>query len=1532
MILAFFGQNRDYVIFCYGLALILLAVVCQLLRRSGRTPLPWGLLGAFAVLRGLGEWASLLTFIIGDSFWPGDIRLGLLAVSYVFLGEFARLSWVARQGWGPGRGVLLVGLALAGVGLAGGGRIGLETSLTWILGLPSTMGAAWIIWKTAATGPGAFWGKGAGYGLGGYGLAAALGVVVPWLPAEARPEILGLLFQTGQAGLIMYTLGSLWLYIRQFCPENMDLYPLIVRRRLTWAMAATLFFMLAAGWFITQWLGQQAAREERTLAEHYLRQFHQLISAEMEMTRSIAEALAGSARVPLVFLEGNQQSIARANLVLDRFSRAFSQAVCYLMNMEGVTLASSNRQEPDSFVGKSYVFRPYFQEARAGKFGRYLALGATSGERGVYASSPVRDAGGTIVGVAVIKRSIGGIESMLYRDAMAFLIDPQGIIFLSSRSEMVLKGLWPLSAEARKELTNSRQFGAGPFPPVLDRELGEAGQIRFRGKEWFILRQPVALEGWSVVVLGSFHNVVVHRVIGMGAALFLCLTSLGLFMVWDTTLEAAGRLGAAERVYRTVVEGAPDCICLFDAQRQLLAINAKGLTYWGQPEEDLVGRDFAGIWPPPVQEQVVQAMGRASQGQAAVFEAQYCRPDGHQMICQVILNPIMEADQSVRRIVGIATDITERKRAEADLQYRLAFEALITKVSTDFINLRSADIAAGIHRALASIGEFVGVDRAYVFQMHDEGRLASNTFEWCAPGIAPQQDSLQRRALDRELPWFAAKIRNLEVFYVPRVKELPPEAAAEKREFEQHDIQSLIVVPLVHQGMLVGFLGFDAVRQEKSWTEENIILVKMVGDILVNALARQRTEEALYFDEARLEALVSLGQMQDSPIRNIANFAMEEGVRLTRSKIGYLALLNPEETVLTMYAWSAAAMKECRVPHKAITYQVDETGLWGEAVRQRRPIITNDYEAPSPYKKGYPEGHVAIRRHLNVPIFEGSHIVAVVGVGNKEEPYDEADVRQLTLLMDGMWKLVQRRQAEENLAAEKERLAVTLSSIGDAVIATDMEGRIKLMNHVAADLTGWSQAEALDRPVEEVFHIIREETREVCDSPVAHIIKTGEPKSLANNTVLVARDGRERLIADSGAPIIDARQRVIGVVLVFRDVTFKKKTEEELLKMEKLRSLGILAGGIAHDFNNILTGILGNISLAMMYADQDRKELKPRLQEAEKASFRARDLVQQLLTFAKGGAPVKKLAAMPEIVEESAEFALRGSQVRCEFELPEDLWPVEVDEGQISQVVQNLVINASQAMPGGGVITIEARNRLLTAAAGVPLPEGPYVELSIMDQGIGIPPEHLPRIFDPYFSTKQQGSGLGLATVYSIMQKHEGHIAVTSQLGRGTTFTILLPATPRELLGAHDTPPEIMRGTGRVLVMDDEDLVRDVAARILTYLGYEVTVAVEGAEAVELYRTARATGRPFDAVILDLTVPGGMGGRETIRKLQELDPGVKALVSSGYAEDATMTHYLDYGFAGVVQKPYKAADISLALYNLLAPEKAEQAAVLATAN
>lgn len=509
------------------------------------------------------------------------------------------------------------------------------------------------------------------------------------------------------------------------------------------------------------------------------------------------------------------------------------------------------------------------------------------------------------------------------------------------------------------------------------------------------------------------------------------------------------------------------------------------------------------------------------------------------------------------------------------------------------------------------------------------------------------------------------------------------------------------------------------------------------------------------------------------------------------------------------------------------------------------------------------------------------------------------------------------KRSQTALAAEKEMLAVTLESISDGVITTDTAGKIVSINNAAAELTGWSQTEVGGRALDDVFSILNEQTRESVSNTAENVLRAERVVELQNYVILVARQKNERLITSSAAPIYDRDGKILGVVLIFRDVTERRRSEAEILRQSKLESVGLLAGGIAHDFNNILLGIVGNISLARMSTHSTEKVLE-RLDAVEKAALRAKDLTQQLLTFARGGDPIRKDKQLVDLIRETCHTALLGSNVHCEFHLPHDLWLAAVDDGQFRQAFHNLVVNGMQAMPEGGKMEVRAENVELTDGFLPPLSAGKYVKISVRDHGKGIAPEELPRIFEPYFSTRKRGTGLGLAAVYSVIRKHDGQIRVESAVGKGATFQVYLPAStkPAEEKSAPKTQQNFF-AHGRLLVMDDEEELLQIIGEMLTTFGYEVETVRDGAEAIDRYLRAKTEGRPFDAVIMDLTVPNGMGGREAITRLREHDPNVRAIVSSGYSLDPVMANYRQYGFCGIIPKPYRMQELRQELENVL---------------
>jgi PAS domain S-box-containing protein len=511
--------------------------------------------------------------------------------------------------------------------------------------------------------------------------------------------------------------------------------------------------------------------------------------------------------------------------------------------------------------------------------------------------------------------------------------------------------------------------------------------------------------------------------------------------------------------------------------------------------------------------------------------------------------------------------------------------------------------------------------------------------------------------------------------------------------------------------------------------------------------------------------------------------------------------------------------------------------------------------------------------------------------------------------------ITERKRVEEALRSSEENFRTIIDSVNDALFVHDIEtAEILQVNRRAIEMYGIRNEELSTLDYQ---RLCMDEPPFTTEEAMRHFRRAVDEGFHVFEWLTAGLRGRRFWVEMSlRRALIGGRERLLAVV---RDITDRKRAEEELARSQKLESLGVLAGGIAHDFNNILTVVTGNISLARMQTTPE-SGLNRVLRDAEQASFRARDLTQQLLTFSRGGAPIKKVTSIAALLEETIRFTLSGTNIRPEFDIAGDLWAAEVDPGQMSQVFNNLAINAQQAMPAGGTVRVRARNASVSGPDGdARLKPGRYLKISVEDHGIGIPAELQPRIFDPYFTTKQRGSGLGLTTTYSIINRHGGHIEVDSKVGEGTSFTLHLPATEGKPRRARTARKHPSRSRGRVLIMDDDEAVLAVGAEMLRTLGYTAETACDGNSAIMLYERFMETGAPFDAVILDLTIPGGPGGLDTLKKLVGMDERVRAVVSSGYSSDPVMSDYREHGFAGVVAKPYNIEEMAAVLEAVIRP-------------
>jgi PAS domain S-box-containing protein len=494
-------------------------------------------------------------------------------------------------------------------------------------------------------------------------------------------------------------------------------------------------------------------------------------------------------------------------------------------------------------------------------------------------------------------------------------------------------------------------------------------------------------------------------------------------------------------------------------------------------------------------------------------------------------------------------------------------------------------------------------------------------------------------------------------------------------------------------------------------------------------------------------------------------------------------------------------------------------------------------------------------------------------------------------------------------------------------LTLDEKGLIRQANLAASKQLGIERSHLMHKPFQ--FYVARED-REGFFLHLRNVLKTEERQTF--EVKLVNHAGVGLYVRIDGVSVRDS-SGAASCNLAVTDISERKRAEEELLKTKKLEATGILAGGIAHDFNNLLGVILGHINMAEIDLAK-LAEIEPEagerglaaLSNAEQAVFRATDLTRKFITFSSGGEPCRVSTPVRELVRDSCALALSGSNIVCESSFGDDLEEVDGDPSQLRQALCDVIWNAREAMPGGGTARIRAENSRsgsIGGESGLPMGiENSYVRISIGDEGVGIPGENLPKIFDPYFSTKdrcsQKGMGLGLTTAHSIIKRHNGHIHVESEVGIGTTFVIYLPASEERGAARRETEERPVGRKGKVLLMDDEETLRNMVWQMLHRLGHDVEFARDGDEAIELFCRARESGAPFDVVILDLTIRGGMGGKETIWRLREIDPSTKAIVSSGYSDDPVVADFRGFGFDGVLHKPYPMRELAVVLQEMMA--------------
>jgi PAS domain S-box-containing protein len=662
-------------------------------------------------------------------------------------------------------------------------------------------------------------------------------------------------------------------------------------------------------------------------------------------------------------------------------------------------------------------------------------------------------------------------------------------------------------------------------------------------------------------------------------------------------------------------------------------------------------------------------------------------------------------------------------------------------------------------------------------------------------------------------------------------------------------------------------------------------------------LERRRAEAAVKLNQERLEALFKISQTPWRTEEELIGTSLEEGVRLTESKAGYLHFYDEQRQTISTTAWSNEVLSRCTA-EKITHYPLKDAGIWADSIRRRRPVVHNDY-ASEPDKRGFPEGHFPLVRHMSVPIMDGESIIGIAGVGNKQDPYDEADVLQLSLFMNSMWSILKQRRSEAELRRSKDEWEKTFDAIGDVATIQDKEMRIIRVNRAACNLLGTPPDKLIGKYCYEVFR----GARKPCQG-------CPEARTITDQVIHSAEIFHERLGKTfwvTSAPVFDEHQTFRGVVHTAKDISEQRKLEAQLRQTQKMEAIGTLAGGIAHDFNNILTPILG-------YAELVREELPKGSQawinqgEIVKAGIRAKELVQQILTISRRSELEQKPIQITHIVKEALK--LLRSSIPTTIEIRQKIDPncglVMADPTQIHQVIMNLCTNAYQAMveEGGvlGVTLTEVKLGPEVYPLQLHLQPGRYLKLEISDTGHGIPAEIRERIFEPYFTTKadKKGTGLGLAVVHGIVQAHHGHITVYSESGYGTTFHVYLPRIETAETSQSAEPEKgIARGTERILLVDDEVVICRMEHAMLSTLGYQVTALSSSVDSLEAFR---AHPDDYDLVITDMTMPN-MTGSELAQRIMRIRSDVPIILCTGFSELINEEKAKSLGIRGFIMKP-----------------------------
>jgi PAS domain S-box-containing protein len=1417
----FLQMQMDYIFFFYGLGFIFLAVAARGLDRLEKQPLPWKWLCLFGIVHGINEWLELFAFSLKDSAAFSWVRLGVLTLSFLFLVEFGRAGSRTIRQKGPGRWIILL-LLLAGFG-AFAGLAGLNVSVRYALGFTGSLWTAVALWRYRHVAhPTSLSLSTAALSMCLYGMAT--GIVVPnadFFPADFLNETAFLAFtgfpiQLFRGFLACTVAATSWQFYSDWRRVKFnDTRVMAALRHEKWTImgiAAVLF----AGWIATCSFGGYGQLRDEEQYDADLRLAQKSFESAVETIDHLVQSLAASPNLTVIGGE-SRSNIVSIDTTLDRYAKVTQDSICYVLDSTGTVLASSNRDTPLSFVGHSYAVRPYFKKAMEGLQGRYVAVGLTSKQPGYYSSFPVRDAGGEIVGVAVIKLSIDNLFDAQLPKNYGFLIDPNGVVLSSTHPDFFLSVLQPIPDEEKRRLVLSEQFPVIHEPSLLPAHFVPGTLFTFRGEVLRVFERSTSVEGLTFVIMGTMSSWKILRLVSILITLLAAMLLVAFFVAQQRNNESSAHISASERLYRTLVEGSPNWIGLFDQDGCCVAINRNGLTAIGRTEAEVQGKRFNEIWSEEPSSLLEDAVTRVLSGERVSFEADQIRSDGSSLTWHVVLNPNCEQDGTVRSFVSIAGDISSRKKAEAKLReseaaVRNKLKA-ITEPEGDIGTLELSDIidSEALQSMLEDFYRLTHIGSA-IIDLAGKILTAVGGQDICTRFHRSHPDSL-KNCIESET--FFTRDVPVGTFKTYRCKNnmwemVTPITVGGRHLGNIHFGQFFFEgdVPDIElfrsQARQYGFNESDylaAFDRVPRWSRETVNtammfygkLAGMISTLSYNTtrlsrmLADQKRSEDLI--RARLELLdFSALHALDAVLQRTLD---QVGV-LTGSPIGFYHFVDSDQKTLSLQAWSTRTVKEfCKADAKGLHYPIDQAGVWVDCVHSKKPVIHNDY-ASLTHRKGMPEDHAPVIRELVVPILRAGKIVAILGVGNKPTDYTEEDVGLVAYFADVAWEVAERKRAEDALKKSEASLsrAQEVAHLGNWEY-DGTTGRITWSDE-AYRIFGFAPQE-MAVTTDLIFSMIHPDDRSRVEMGLGNVQERFDLYNFEYRIIL--RNGTVRHVhSQRDSTTEEFPDRIFGTL---QDITERKRMQEELLhinenleqrvaqeveknlrnerlliQQSRLAAMGEMIGNIAHQWRqplNALGLLLFNIKDAYQFNTLDADYL-------EQAIGIGNRLVQKMSTtisdFSRFFHPDKErlsFSAMEQIREAVTlvEASLLNSNISIHIDALHDVQLFGFPN-EYSQVLLNLISNAKEAILANKQPVPGRVEMVLTEQDGQGC-------VAVSDNGGGVPEEILDRIFEPYFSTKEKGSGIGLYMSKMIIERNMNGSITARNIEGGAEFRICVP-------------------------------------------------------------------------------------------------------------------------------------------------------------